>query len=88
MSVCHMSIQSPWRPKRVSDSLGLQLKRVVSRHVVAGNQTQVLWKTASAAFLQPQRYNNSNEAREVSVAATLGSSQSCVSSSREAVGGM
>lgn len=31
--------------KRVSDDLDLELQRVVSGHVGAGNQTQILWKS-------------------------------------------
>ena len=35
--------------KRVSDSLELEVERVVSHHMNAGNRTRVLWKSSKCS---------------------------------------
>jgi hypothetical protein len=52
--LCTACVQCPWRPKRVSEPLELELQVVVSCHGGAGNWTRVLWRTSqlfSAAIL-------------------------------------
>ena len=44
--LCITWIQCPWRPERASNTLELELQMVVSHHVGARNQTQVLWKNS------------------------------------------
>lgn len=43
VSLCIIYVQSPWRPKESVRSSGLALQRVVSHHVGAENQNQLLY---------------------------------------------
>lgn len=51
MSIYQMFVWYLQRQKRISNPLELELQRVVSHHVCAGNGTWALWKSNSCSYL-------------------------------------
>lgn len=51
MCVCHMCTWQSWRPKKVQDSLELDLQTVLSYHTGTGNQTWLFFKSSQCCHL-------------------------------------
>lgn len=47
----HLYTWCTWKPEQASDALGLELKKVVSHHVTAGDPVIVLWKSYQCSQL-------------------------------------